>query len=1141
MKLFNRSLLLVLFVLCIFLKIDAVQAETKINSMISTDSKISGTAEPNQKLMLLHKGEWLNTTASQDGAFTFSLPSFVGKDVLVMKSQQDDNIYRETKKIIPSDISKIPPIYKGIQENHWVFESYIPDSTVSALVDGTFYTAEHQLNIPIKGNTSALIYSTSHGIKSDTVEIPLTNTYQIPFVLDEEKIQYNHLTGKTLPNLKIVIAYTGEDYLPYTQTLTSDRTGSFDTVFNYPFTSRSTATFKIWLPEFSETSVRPSSLNKIYTLPIPLIDELHPVQLTSSIIYSGYSINGITSPDVKMTIHSDNVSNECSVEKITGEFSCLNTFNSPTVYITATKNQKIIWSKTLQVLQYEYEYQNRNIKNFKVTSDSDNLEGNLSMRFAKLKITYSSNDYSRVSENYTILTTTDENGKFKTNFPFTSGGKLSFEAATNDGEDNYLPFETVLIEDKRPVPPPKITYSNLSDTMGSLKIKVDTMADTLLSVKLTVFRKDGSFEVNDFPEYYFQKNNQLAYAYSIKLNQGDRILIQSQNNNGAKSSIIEENIISSTINSLTDSANQTIGNTLPNKKIILNMYNRKTSASKQILSISNETGTFIVDYSKEKSEGYYPVHFTTIYSSSFDFITPIMVEDKTAPLLRTSSFFSNSSDLYFFLTSDSFKGVDCKEVTAKIYYRDGKVEERTKTLYLSSYNHFYDYNDYFNLSGVHFSTIQKIEVSAKDDFGNETLPINVKLIDTSDPKPAQVDTVFSGDTHITGTAEKETRVNVIINKNQFSANTDLNGHFDIKVSTLKYNDLISVNVSRIHYDIANSPRTILKVMGFKNITIRPDRRTLKFEGNASKEKRFKVIISDGSSIQSNLIDKSIFEAKLNQPLKNDDSLKISILTISNRIVSEKKYAFVDKIAPSIPKKLTFSNQNGSYILSGNVESYSTLELLENNQLRYKNKLTEKEDFSFQLNKNLTVNTNSKWTIRLTDVLGNFATYRIYPKDFLSPNVPQLKTITTNIKLIKGNTNEKSVVYLRWNGKTYRTTTDDSGNFSLAILPLSKGTTVTAYAVDLSGNKSPLFTTKVLGVLQLTGSTVTSKSTSISGKGTPGATITLYKGSKKLGSATVLKNGTYTLKFSRQSSGSGLTLETKKATYKTKELTLTVKK
>lgn len=1143
MKLFKQSLLL-LFMFCIFLKVDVAQAETKVDPIKSTDLKITGVATSNQKVMVLHKGAWLKTTSSQDGSFTFSLPSSAGEDVLIMKSQQEDDIFRETKYLIPNDTAKIPPTYKGIQEGNWVFESYIPNATVSALVDGVFYKAEHQLRIPVKGTTTALIYSSSYGTKSDTVEIPLKSTYEIPFVLDESKIQYNHLTGKTLPNIKIAISYTGEDYLPYTQTLESDQTGSFDAVFDYPFSSRLNATFKIGFPEFIESSIHPDILNRVYTLSIPSIDDLHPVHLTTSVIYPNSQISGITSSDVKMTLHSGNTSNDCSVDKLNGNFLCTNVPNSPTVYLTASKDQKIIWSKNLQVLQYDYEYNDRSIKNFKPSSNSDILEGNLSMRFAKLKITYSPNNYnySLPSEDYTILTTTDSNGKFKVNFPLTAGGTLSFKAALNNGEENYLSFDTVSIEDKRPVPLPTITYNeSLTNTFTSLKIRVGTMPDVLLSVKLTVFRKNGAFEVNDISAGYFQKDKDFSYDYPIKLNQGDRILIQSQNNNGAKSSIIEETIVTSTTDQLTDSGTEFKGNVAPNKKIILTLSNLKTYDTKQLIGISDETGYFVIDFSKERLEGYFPSRFASLYSDYFEVNTPIMVQDKTAPLINTSKFFSNSGDLRFFITPDLLKGVDCKEVIAKIYYNDGKIEEKVKPTYSSSSTRFYNYDDYFNLSELSFTAIKKIEVMAIDYSGNKTSPINVELVDASQPKSPKVETAFSGDTHVTGFAEKETRVNVTINNKNFTAETDSNGHFDVKVNTLKYNDLIEVTVSRIHYNVTSYPITTMKAIGFKNITIKPNRKTLKFETNASKEKMFKVLISDGKSNQSLLIDKNILEVQLKQFLKNEDSLKISLVTMSNRFVSEQKYTFVDKKAPSTPKKLTFNNQGGFYVLSGNAESYSIVELLENNQVRYKNKLTEKESFHFPLNKNFNVNINSKWYIRLTDALGNSAAYRIYPKDFLSPNVPQLNTITTDIKLLKGSTNEKSTVYLKWSGKTYRTTTDDNGNFSLAIKPLNKDTLVTVYAIDLSGNKSSIFSTKVLGLLQLTASPITSKSTSVSGKGTPGSTIILYKGTKKLGSTKVPNNGIYTLKFSRQSLGSSLKLETKKATYKTKELIVVVKK
>lgn len=657
------------------------------------------------------------------------------------------------------------------------------------------------------------------------------------------------------------------------------------------------------------------------------------------------------------------------------------------------------------------------------------------------------------------------------------------------------------------------------------------MKNTTLEAKATIYRQDGSFSVVDYPSYYLNQNNNYTSEQPLKLNNGDWLVVQIFNNNAAKSVPVEQVINMPTIDSLNDVSTIAKGKTSPLESISMNLYNIKNSTSKSISSASNTLGDFIIDYVKEPIEGFYPLNMTFKKSDSFTIISTLSIKDTIAPILEVLPLTNRSSELSYILKPDLFKGIDCASVIAKIYYKNGTIQEQVDTF--NSYDRFQsqEYQSRRFLNDVVFSTVDKIEVVAVDSSGNKSTSKTIKPVDIP----------IAEDTHVTGKAEKDTKIEVTINKKIFTAETDSKGRFDVIVDKLIYNDLVTVDVFELESG-NKSPRTMTKkALGIKNVDVIPDRKALRFISNSHSDDNFKILISDGKTIQNAVVYSSKTEIKLNNFLKNHASLKISVLTGSGRIVTEKMYKFSDTTPPSKPKNVSFSNEDNHYALYGRAEEYATFELLENGKLVKKMKMPDYVDFGFHLDSELDIDIRSKWTVRLTDIFGNSASYPIYPKDVRASAKPRVVSITNNTKVIQGIINEYATVYLKWNGKTYRTTTDDSGNFALSIKPLSKDTTVTAYAVDLSGNKSPLFMTKVLGVLQLKGSSITSKSTSMSGKGTPEATITLYKGNKKLGSTTVLKNGTYTLKFSRQSSGFGLTLEAKKATYKTKELTLTVKK
>ena len=70
--------------------------------------------------------------------------------------------------------------------------------------------------------------------------------------------------------------------------------------------------------------------------------------------------------------------------------------------------------------------------------------------------------------------------------------------------------------------------------------------------------------------------------------------------------------------------------------------------------------------------------------------------------------------------------------------------------------------------------------------------------------------------------------------------------------------------------------------------------------------------------------------------------------------------------------------------------------------------------------------------------------------------------------------------------------------------------------------------------------VYNSSTKISGKGTKGATIKAYVGSKQVGKSTVSSSGNYSIKISKKKKNTKITVKISKSNYTTKSKTITVK-
>nr|WP_285801443.1 Ig-like domain-containing protein [Exiguobacterium sp. s191] len=189
-----------------------------------------------------------------------------------------------------------------------------------------------------------------------------------------------------------------------------------------------------------------------------------------------------------------------------------------------------------------------------------------------------------------------------------------------------------------------------------------------------------------------------------------------------------------------------------------------------------------------------------------------------------------------------------------------------------------------------------------------------------------------------------------------------------------------------------------------------------------------------------------------------------------------------------------------------------------------------------------VDLKATWSFRITDLVGLSTTGRVYPKDVIPPKKPTMTTVTTQSTTLSGSTNEESKIHIVIGEKTLTTKTDKNGKFSFKIKPLKINTKLSVYAKDSSGNQSDLISVRVKGVQTLKVSELTTKSSSITGTGTPGAAIVLESVTRQTIAKTSVDNkGNFKMKIPRQKKGAVLYLVSTKSSYLTRETKIVIKK
>lgn len=896
---FKRSIQLVVST-CFFFLIccGVVNAEAHLDPIKPTDTHVTGTAKPNQRLMLFHKDKWLKTEADDKGNFHFDLPSVVGESTLHLESEDDGDFIRE-ESITPEPDEIEVPLYLGKRDGEWIF--YGKNGELSVLIDGKVYNGHGLLHVPVTDVTEAKAYILWNGKRSQITTLDLIHPPIIPFELTESPSDGRRITGKTLPYQSIQITYSDvhiPDYqgnINFDQLVVADEEGYFDSPLTVLLPYRSGVSYQLSLPKVGKDAILANMNGEKRSLPDPKVDSAHPLTTVSEDhFWLSDNIKGTTFSNHKIYLKKkDGTFKLCAIANQTGYFSCQYDYDTYPVELSVfSSDNKLVVTKKIEVAPYTNDRWSINID--AVTNESEILTGTA--------LPYSTLIISFYGENpFTLKTRADELGKFQVDIPRRSGGTYVVNGkSTYRGISHTAIPESSVIYDTRPLSTPTYAFYD-----GMLTVHAQHKKITDLSAELSIIHPDGSFEAKNLPMY---GSSRQRSSQPVLLNKGDHFTIYLKDSSGMKSASIsgkyspfDEPILEK----LSNRSTEIIGKTIPD--IWIHYYT--------LVDGQYELNTITTD-----AEGKFRIPLTSMYRPQqifaetqdqlyfvsinlfYEYLPPL---DTTPPNLKLRPFNQGS-------TSFSWTNDDGVFLTFRFHYRNGTIEE--EVLHDGSHEGNWTHNK-------NLYDIVQVEVTATDEAGNTSEPAFLKPIDTTPPLSAKVNRAHPGATTITGTAEIDSTVRVTYAGKIYKSQTSKTGTFSVQVPTLRTDDSLSLRVIDEAGNLSLDT-TEITIIGVKKMTISSDRKMLTLETNASYWNPLNLRLEGAIKTDAISINKVKWSYPLKKPLPNHSVIRVQVADSEKVMLDIFEQKFSDTIAPSAPRLLPITTT--SSFVAGNAEPFSTV-------------------------------------------------------------------------------------------------------------------------------------------------------------------------------------------------------------------------
>ncbi|WP_374988846.1 Ig-like domain-containing protein [Priestia megaterium] len=345
-----------------------------------------------------------------------------------------------------------------------------------------------------------------------------------------------------------------------------------------------------------------------------------------------------------------------------------------------------------------------------------------------------------------------------------------------------------------------------------------------------------------------------------------------------------------------------------------------------------------------------------------------------------------------------------------------------------------------------------LEVTAKDNAGNESKPTVVTVQDKTAPVSPKVDTVSDQSSTVTGTTEANANISVKVGTKVIgSGNADENGKYNVKISKQKAGTPIAVSAKD---NEGNESKPTVVTVQDKTAPASPKVGTISDQSitvTGTTEANASVSVKVGT--------KTIGSGKANS--KGSFSIKISkqkagtnvSVSAKDNAGNESKSTVVtvqDKTAPASPKVNTVSDQ--SKTVTGTAEANASVSVKVGTKVIGSGKVDKNGKYSVKISKQ---KAGVKVAVSAKDNAENESKPTVVTvQDKTAPVPPKVNNISVRSTTVTGTTEANASVSVKVGTKTIGSGKANSkGAFSIKISKQKAGTKVTIIAKDNAGNES----------------------------------------------------------------------------------------
>ncbi|MDZ5471471.1 Ig-like domain-containing protein [Bacillus sp. 31A1R] len=430
---------------------------------------------------------------------------------------------------------------------------------------------------------------------------------------------------------------------------------------------------------------------------------------------------------------------------------------------------------------------------------------------------------------------------------------------------------------------------------------------------------------------------------------------------------------------------------------------------------------------------------------------------------------------------------------------------------------------YFNIYTGQLKANSIFQIQAEDQAGHKSPIVQVTVKDVTPPtKPELTREITNESNTITGVAEKDSTIVIKANDREMIRQRVYTGTFNSYISNQKS----GTNIEIYSIDQAGNKSESLTTV-VKDVTP-PYLIVLKLSDSAksligmSNVGATITVLKNGEEIGKGTV---IYDYgfSIDIPAQSAGTKLTVVSTSVNGMKTSKEVIVEDLTPPDAPMVDIITDQ--SNMITGNTEASAYIQLYINSIEVAAITADEKGSFSIPI-----AIQKAGTVIQLTakDQVGNISMpTKVIVKDITPPSLPQVNNVTNKANSISGKTERFASVTAKIGTKTYTTSVNENGNFSLSIPVQNSGTSISITAKDLAGNVSE---TKMIKVTRVAPNipvvnTVSNKSTSITGKTEKYAIISIKIGTKTY-SGKADRYGNYKVSIPVQNSGTSFTVTAK---------------